>query len=40
MSSDDGKRMQSIDSIGRYAYGTKKDLVNGKEDIKCKNIIN
>ena len=32
--------MQSIYSIGRYAYGTRKDLVNEKEDIKCQNIIN
>ena len=40
LSSNDGKRMQSIYSIGRYAYGTRKDLVNEKEDIKCQNIIN
>ena len=33
------KRMQSIDSIDTYAYGTTKDLVSEKEDIKCNNII-
>ena len=31
--------MQSIDSIETYAYGTRKDLVIEKEDIKCNNII-
>ena len=31
--------MQSIDSIETYTYGTKKDLVIGKEDTKCNNII-
>ena len=31
--------MQSIDSIETYAYGTSKDLVSGKEEIKCGNII-
>ena len=31
--------MQSIDSIETYAYGTSKDLVNDKEDIKCNNKI-
>ena len=31
--------MQSIDSIERYAYGTSKDLVNEKEEIKCSNVI-
>ena len=28
--SNDDKRMQSIDSIETYAYGTSKDLVNEK----------
>ena len=32
--------MQSIDSIETYAYGTNKDLVSEKEDIKCSNKIN
>ena len=31
--------MQSIDSIETYAYGTSKDLLSGKEEIKCNNII-
>ena len=31
--------MQSIDSIETYTYGTSKDLVNEKEEIKCNNII-
>ena len=31
--------MQSIDLIETYAYGTSKDLVNEKEEIKCNNII-
>ena len=39
LSSDDDKRMQSIDSIETYAYGTSKDLVSEEEEIKCKNII-
>ena len=32
-------RIQSIDSIETYAYGTSKDLVSEKEVIKCNNII-
>ena len=31
--------MQSIDLIETYAYGTSKDLVSEKEEIKCSNII-
>ena len=31
--------MQTIDSIERYAYGTRKDLVSEREEIKCNNII-
>ena len=31
--------MQSIESIETYAYGTSKDLVSEKEEIKCNNII-
>ena len=37
--SNDYKRMQSIDLIETYAYGTTKDLVSDKEEIKCNNII-
>ena len=32
--------MQSIDLMETYAYGTSKDLVRDKEEIKCNNIIN
>ena len=39
LSWSDDKRMQSIDSIKTYAYGTSKDLIYKKEEIKCKNII-
>ena len=31
--------MRSINSIETYAYGTSKDLVSEKEEIKCNNII-
>ena len=31
--------MQSIDSIETYAYGTSRDLVSEKGNIKCSNII-
>ena len=37
--SNDGKRMQSMDSIETYAYGMSKDLVNEKEETKCNSII-
>ena len=39
LSSNDDKRIQSIDSTETYAYSTNKDLVCKKEEIKCKNII-
>ena len=39
LSSDDDKRIQSIDSIETYAYGMNKSLVCKKEKIKCNNII-
>ena len=39
LSSNDDKRMQAIDLIGTYAYGSSKDLVSDKEEIKCSNII-
>ena len=32
-------KIQSIGLIKTYAYGTRKDLVNEKEEIKCNNII-
>ena len=31
--------MQSIDLIETYAYGTRKDLVGEKEEIKRNNLI-
>ena len=39
LSSNDDKRMQSIDSIEAYAYGTIKDLISEKEEINSSNII-
>ena len=39
LSLNDDKRMQSVDSIKTYPYGTSKDLASGKEEIKCNNII-
>ena len=39
LSSNDNKRIQSIDLTETYAYGKSKDLVNDKEEIKCSNII-
>ena len=39
LSSNDDKRMQSMGLIETYAYGTSKDLVSKKEEIKCNNII-
>ena len=31
--------MQPVDSIERYGYGTRKDLVSEKEEIKFSNTI-
>ena len=39
LSSNDDKRMQTIGSIETYAYGTSKDLVSEKKEIKCNNIL-
>ena len=39
LSSNDDKRIKSIDSIETYAYRTSEDLVCKKEEIKCNNII-
>ena len=36
---NEDKRMQSIDWIETYAYGTSKDLVTEKGEVKCNNII-
>ena len=38
MNANNGKRIQSIDSIETYEYVISKDLVCKKEEIKC-NII-
>ena len=40
LSLSNNKRMQSIDSIETYTYGTRKNLVSTKEENKCNNIIN
>ena len=37
--SNNDKRMQSIDSIKRYEYGTSKVLVIQNEEMKCDNIF-
>ena len=37
--SDNDRRIQSIESIETYAYGTSKDLVCKKEEIECDSII-
>ena len=39
LSSSYDKRMQSIDSIETYAYGTSKDLIRKKEKIKSNNML-
>ena len=39
LSSNDGTRMQSIDSIEIYAHGASKNIVIEKEKIKCNNMI-
>ena len=39
LTSYDDKRMQSIDSIETYAYGTRKDLISENAETKCNNKI-
>ena len=39
LSSNDDKRIQSIDFIETCAYWTSKDIVSQKEEIICNNII-
>ena len=39
LSSNDDKRMQSIDSTETYAHGTSKDLVCKKQECKCNDMI-
>ena len=39
LSANDNKKIQSVDSVGTYAYETGKDLISKKEETKCNNII-
>ena len=39
LSSNDDKRIQSINSIETYAYGMNRDVVYNKVEIKCNNIM-
>ena len=39
LSSNDDKRIQSIESMEIYAHGTSKDLLCKKEETNCNNII-
>ena len=39
LSANADKRIQSVDSIETYAYGTSKGLVCKTEEIKCSNTI-
>ena len=39
LSSNNDKRMESIFSTETYAYGTSKDLLSKKQEIKWSNII-
>ena len=39
LNSKDDKRMQSIDLIEQYAYGTSKGLGSESKEIECSNII-
>ena len=39
ISSNDDKRMQSLDLIEMYACEIRKDLLSEKEEIKCKDKI-
>ena len=39
LSSNDDKRMESINSIETYASGRSKGLISEIEDIECNNII-
>ena len=38
MSTNDNKRIQSSDLVETYAYGTRRNLLCKKEDMKCDNI--
>ena len=38
LSANDDKKMQTIDSIETYAYGTNEEIVHKKEEIKSINV--
>ena len=38
MTANDDKRMQLINSIEAYAYGTNKEIIHKKEEITCIGI--
>ena len=33
------KRIQSIDSVETYAYGTNREIIDRKKEMKCNSII-
>ena len=39
LTSNDDKRIQSIDSMGTNAYAMSKDQVSEKEEIQCNNVM-
>ena len=39
MSVNNDKRIQSIESIETYAYGTNEEMVQRKEEIKCNYTV-
>ena len=39
LSANDDKRIQSCDSVETYTHGTKKEISQKKEEIKCNNRI-
>ena len=39
MSTNDGRRIQSIDSIETYVCRKNKEVVHKKEEIECVNIL-
>ena len=39
LNSKDDKRLSSIGSIEKDAYGTRKELASEKEETKCNNLI-
>ena len=39
LSSNDDKRIQSIDFVETYPYGMSEDLISEREKIKCNSIM-